>query len=245
MTLAPTKLLYLNDSYKFEDKAKVLVVQDGENDKKVVLLDQTIFYPQGGGQAYDTGRIENSHGTFHVQEVRFIDGIVHHIGTFESGSFETSQDVKLHVDKERRMLNTKLQSGGHLLDIALRNIGHNLTPSKGYHFPDGPYVEYDGDIPIEKREEIRAQLEKEVNRLIKEGFEVKTQLVDKEKLKELCYFVPEFIPKDKPARVVVIYGKLGLPCGGTHVKNIKDIGKMTITKISTKSGKTRISYFIE
>jgi hypothetical protein len=48
-----------------------------------------------------------------------------------------------------------------------------LKPGKGYHFPDGPYVEYSGDIPADKREEVKKLAEEELNRLIQEGMKPK------------------------------------------------------------------------
>ncbi|MBS3052844.1 MAG: methionine--tRNA ligase [Candidatus Aenigmarchaeota archaeon] len=240
-----TKLIYLEDSCKLHDTAKVLDVVEGENNK-IIILDQTIFYPQGGGQQYDTGKIESGSAIFVVKEVRLNqEGVVNHIGDFIKGNFNKDEEVKLIIDKERRMFNSKLQSTGHLVDNGMINIGMKLVPTKGYHFPDGPYVEYDGNIPEDKREEIRQKIEHEVNRMIKQGFNVKAELVNKDQLKEKCYFIPEFLPTNKPLRVVTVWGNLGIPCGGTHVKNIKEIGEVKISKISTKAGKVKISYLIE
>ncbi len=61
----------------------------------------------------------------------------------------------------------RLHSAGHLLDAALRNLGRgDLVPDKGYHFPDGPYVEYVGAIEEGDREALVARLNEEVERLI-------------------------------------------------------------------------------
>lgn len=240
-----TTLLYLENMHLFEAKAKMLSVQDGENGKKVIVLNQTIFYAQGGGQPFDTGKIENNNGVFCVSEVRKKDGIVNHIGVFESGAFEPGQDVKLFVDETRRVLNSKLHSAGHVIDVAMKNIGLDFIPGKGYHFPDGPYVEYEGAISEEQREETKAKIETEVNRIIQLGSQVKVQTVSFSEVELLCGFVPSYLsPSDSAIRIVTVAGKFGCPCGGTHVKNIQEIGSVKIPKISPKSGNLRVSYLI-
>ncbi len=101
-------------------------------------MDGTIFYPQGGGQPYDQGVIESAKGKFLVEEVRFVDGIVKHIGMFERGSFEKGDEVTCHVDKARRDLHSRLHSAGHIVDMGMTELGLGWIPGKGYHFPDGP-----------------------------------------------------------------------------------------------------------
>lgn len=242
--MEPTKLKYIDDSYLFNFSATFLKVTAWKN-KEAIILDETIFYPQGGGSPYDKGLINNDKGIFRVDEVRFNDGLVYHIGEFTSGKFEPGELVNLQIDKERRILNCRLQSAGHLIDEAVRNIGLiDLIPTKGFHFPEGAYVEYQGVIPEDKREEIKNQLESELKRMIKEGFEVKTAIVSKENLPEICHFVPENLPVNKPLRVVVIWGEKGIPCGANHVKNIHEIRYITVRKIKMKGNTIKIGYEI-
>ncbi|MDP3742045.1 MAG: alanine--tRNA ligase-related protein [Candidatus Micrarchaeota archaeon] len=240
-----TKLLYLDNMPLLEATANVVSVSHGENGKQIINLDQTIFYAQGGGQPFDTGKIETSKGVFKVQEVRKKDGVVNHVGVFESGNFEIGDEVNLFVDAERRALNSKLHSAGHVIDVAMKNVGLDFIPGKGYHFPDGPYVEYDGEVLPEQREEYGQKLETEANRLIQLGSEVKVQTVSFSEVKLLCGFVPSYLsPVDGAIRIVTVAGEFGCPCGGTHVKNISEISSVKIPKISAKSGKTRVSYLL-
>ena len=76
-----TKLLYLENFTLLECEAKVASVEN-ENGKDILILDQTCFYPQGGGQPYDKGIINSPSGAFVVEEVRSVEGIVKHIGHF-------------------------------------------------------------------------------------------------------------------------------------------------------------------
>lgn len=238
-----TELLYLNDTYLFESTARVLKLkQDLEQNRETIILDRTIFHPQGGGQPTDTGFIQNDKAKFEVTEVRMRNGIVHHFGHFTEGRFKPNETVALHIDKEKRLLYAKLHSAGHLIDVVVHEIGLNLLPTKGYHFPQGPYVEYAGKIPPEERDELRQKIERRMNERIDQGFNVKVEIVPHDRLEEACGFLPDYVPPGQPTRVVFVAEKLGSPCGGTHVKNIKEIGKVKITKIKVRSGNTRISY---
>ena len=140
-----TKLLYLEDFTRLECDAKI-VERSQENGKEILILDATVFYPQGGGQPYDTGVIESASGRFLVEEVRFMDGAVRHIGHFEWGELVIGDTVQCHVDAERRLLHSRIHSAGHLVDLAVAELGLPWTPGKGYHFPQGPYVEYAGNL---------------------------------------------------------------------------------------------------
>lgn len=239
-----TKLKYLENTYLMQDSAKVLKIDKDESNKSYIVLDQSIFYPQGGGQPYDTGSIISNNTKFYVSEVRFIDGYTCHYGQFNQESLNVGDIVELDVNEERRMLNARLHSAGHLLDYVFQELGGNLTPLKGFHFPEGPYVEYIGEFKGNTEEFIKV-LENQINQYIQIGYQVKSEIVSgMEELKAKSYFIPQHIPENKPIRVVTVYGDKGVPCGGTHVKNIKEIGVVTIRKIQSKGGNTKISYQI-
>ncbi|MBI4973593.1 hypothetical protein HZC27_03220 [Candidatus Roizmanbacteria bacterium] len=242
--MTSTKLLYMEDSYKLQDTATFIDITQTEGGKTALVLDQTIFYPQGGGQPYDTGIISQGANEFKVEEVRFKDGIVYHVGNFTRGLIEKGAQVTLTVDEPRRKLNRRNHTAGHLIDIAVKNLGLSLTPAKGFHFPEGAYVEYIGLMDEAQKEELRLKIENEVNRLIQLKLPMKARQVTYEELKELCDFVPEYLPKDKPIRIEKIGEYKAHPCGGTHVSNTEEVGKVTIEKLKSKSGNTRVSYKI-
>ncbi|GEM_PF-278038 len=230
-----TKLLYLENFTLLECEAKVIAVEN-ENGRDILILDQTCFYPQGGGQPYDKGIIESNSGKFIVEETRFVDGAVRHIGSFEKGAFKQGDTVACKVEKDRRELNSRLHSAGHLVDMALATIKPDWIPGKGYHFPDGPYVEYQGTLDPVESEKLSAidgfasggktalaiAIEERANRIISDGCNVKIVFADKKEMAKLCRFVPDYIPEGKPGRVVR-FGEFGVPCGGTHVSNLSEI----------------------
>lgn len=236
----PTKLLYLED---FTTLAGTATVADVINEEgwDVVVLDQTILYPQGGGQPYDQGIIQSPTAKFLVEEVRFVDGIVKHIGKFENGSFNKGDAISLTVNEERRRLNSRLHSAGHVVDLAVTNLKLGWIPGKGFHFPQGPYVEYVGNLDGVDTEKLKADIENLCNQYIAEGRQTKAVFMEKEKMKEVCNFVPDYIPEGKPGRVVM-FGGFGVPCGGTHVINLSEIKGITIRKVKQDGLNIRLGY---
>jgi Ser-tRNA(Ala) deacylase AlaX len=239
-----TYLECMNDSYKFEAEAKIVSESTCEDDRTAVILDKTIFYPQGGGQPADHGSIESAQAKFEVVDVRLINGVVFHYGNFLHGNFSPEDSVKLSIIPERRMLNARLHSAGHLIDIVTQKLGLSLQPSKAYHFPDGPYVEYVGMEPANK-EELAQKIEIEAKQLIESNLGIKAIVADSEKATILCGKLPDYVDKAKPIRVVSIGDNTGCPCAGTHLKELADLGSLTITKVRTKGDKTRISYVLK
>lgn len=243
-----TKFLFLDNDQQLTGRATVLGVVDWPAGGRAVVLDQTYFYPQGGGQPADWGRIESAAGCFGVKDVRKESGVVYHIGEFSRDSFGVGEVVQLLVDGERRLLNSRLHSAGHLLDVALENVGHLMEPTKGYHFANGPYVEYATTAAASAAAAelgVLAAAEAEANRLIAADGEVKIQTVDLAEVKNLSHFVPEYLSPEELVRVVTVSGQWGCPCGGTHVKNLAQLKHMSVTKMKSKDGKLRVSYDVE
>ena len=90
---------------------------------------------------------------------------------------------------------------------------------------------------------MKIDIENLCNKFVEENRETKLLFMDKEKMKEVCHFVPDYIPEGKPARVVM-YGDFGVPCGGTHVNNLGEIKQVIIRKIKADGDKIRVSYDI-
>jgi Ser-tRNA(Ala) deacylase AlaX len=225
-----------------ELEADAQVVRTDQRDgKHIIYLDQTVFYPQGGGQPYDTGVIENEHARFVVTEVRFIDGEVLHIGHYENGSLVVGDDVTCRVDNERRELNTRLHSAGHIADMAVNELGYNWVPAKGYHFPDGPYIEYHGSIGEKPGEQVAEKLNEKIVEILSRGLKTEIRFMPKEEMAAYCRHVPEYLPVGKPGRIV-LYGDFGVPCGGTHVAELNDVQRVNIRKVKGHGDIVRVAY---
>lgn len=240
--MVKTKLKYLEDTYLFEYESKVLEV--GENEfGKYVILDETIFYPQGGGQPSDTGIIFSNESVFKVSKTVLMDnGVVIHFGKFETGEgFEIGEKVELKINKEKRILFAKLHSAGHLIDNALFEIGlsDKLKAVKGFHFEAGPYCEYSGSL--ESPSQYIEELEKKVNELISKKLKIQKENINSEEAEKRNLKSPE----GKDVRMVKFEGYEFGGCGGTHVRDSSEIGKIKIRKIKNKKGNIAISYSVE
>lgn len=259
--MQPTELLYLKDYRSLSCQARVLAVREEadisegnvsrrrsgateDNGRTTVVLDQTIFYPQGGGQPYDTGVIESPSGKFIVEEVRYSEGAVNHIGVFESGAFTDGEEVACTIDKERREFHSRIHSAGHVVDWAVLRLGLPWKPGKGYHFPDGPYVEYESAGEEPDRDAVKDMIEGECNRILAEDYKTKAAFMDKEQMAVICRVVPDNIPTDKPGRIMMFGDSFGVPCGGTHVAALSEVGKMVIRKIKQSGKNIRVGYDI-
>ncbi len=234
-----TRLLYMESMWQTEGEATVEAVIPLE-DKTIVVLDQTLFYAQGGGQPFDQGTIEGAKGVFRVNEVRFMEGVVKHGGMFESGSFEVGEKVKLHVEPARRALHSRLHSGGHIVDMALKRLGLIWKPFKGYHFPEGPYDEYVGTIEGDA-EALRAKIEATCAAVIADKAETWIEFLPAGELVARGYDVPPIAP-EKPLRLVHYGEEFAMPCGGTHVKCLAEVGTLRIRKVKQDKDHVRVAY---
>lgn len=238
-----TKLLYLEDFSETECEASVvsLIQVDG---KDSIVLDQTVFYPQGGGQPYDIGTITSASGAFRVDEVRFVDGEVRHIGVLETGKVEAGDAVLCHIDQKRRILHARLHSAGHLVDKAIAELDLPWKPGKGYHFPNGPYDEYEGSLEGMDKDKLKSDLEALCNRYVAEGGKTEVVFMTREEMQKTCRYTPDFpAEKGEHARVVV-HGGFSMPCGGTPVADMAEIGRITIRKIKQEGKNIRVGYDI-
>ena len=282
--MSSTKLLYLENFSLLECESKILEILS-ENGRDILILDQTVFYPQGGGQPYDIGIIESANGKFVVEEVRFADEIVKHIGHFEDNSELGNQvstwkrgfQVRCYVDKNRRLLHSKIHSAGHLVAWACAKLNLPWIPDpRGYHYPNGPYVSYVGKLEGVDKAKLKQDLETMCNDAIGEGRDVTIRFtlppsqishnlatetkdtfnslqrsrmflkkvggfMTENEMREISRSSPQDIAAGQRARMI-FFGKFGVPCGGTHVKNISEIVRLTIRKIKQEGESIRVGY---
>jgi Ser-tRNA(Ala) deacylase AlaX len=174
-------------------------------------------------------------------------GFIEHRGRMEDGLIlEEGEQVILEVDVPSRKLHARLHSAGHLIHHAIQVLGLPLQKTKSYHFPDSPCIECEiTDSDFDKSAAgllaTKQKIEDLCNKWITEGHETFITLsqrgdLDDSKLSE----------KARLSETVRFIGFNGIPnprsCGGTHVKNISDIGKFLIRKVSSKGNVMKISY---
>jgi len=254
-TLPPTTLLCLDNTYHYEDTAKVLYLETVKGSIQLTL-DRTLFYPQGGGQPSDVGSIElvnpatNQTIVFQVKQVTLTkSGIVLHAGQFVEGVFNVGDTVIMKVDKSKRMFHARLHTAGHLMDEACRGLSLPWKPTKGNNFPNNSYCEYDGTVSDpEQLITCKQQLQEMAGKLIesdKNNTDVKN--VPYAEAIKICgeHSVPAFL-KDRNVRLVSVRGSDGQyrPCCATHVNSLKEIGPVTITKIQHKHKNIKVFYSV-
>jgi Ser-tRNA(Ala) deacylase AlaX len=234
-----TQLVYMSDPAQPEIEASVRAVETEDGDVTLVL-DSTPFYPQGGGQPSDVGVIEGDGFTFAVRKAVLVDGVVHHQGVLIDGSPEVGGQAHARIDEERRALHAVLHTGGHLVMTAMHELT-GLRAVKGYHFPDGPYVEFDGTLDENVKAGLPDALQARVDEMIAADEEVLTESMAVAEVRAAGIFMPAEVPPDKPTRVVTTFGYRS-PCGGTHVARTGELAGLHVRKVKAKAGHTRVAY---
>lgn len=227
-----TELLYMKNMQQMQCFSKIIRLEHCD-ERVIIILDQTVFYPQGGGQPYDTGVIKNINNSyeFHVEEVRFHEGEVLHIGVIQKVELHIGMYIECLVDEIRRKINSRLHSAGHVIDMALQELGMNWIPRKGHHFPNGAYVEYSAQIEDVRDEDLKLKIKKKCNEIITRDIETK------------IVFDEHAIQNEEPIRAIY-FGVYGIPCGGTHVAHLKEIVSIGIRKIKRSKDSIKVSYMI-
>lgn len=228
-----TELLYLHNTYLFQ-YCWVKVIEIWENDFwKYIILDKTIFYPQGWWQESDRWFINSKNWIFEVYKtVLEQDWIVYHYWEFKNCELKNWDIVDLEIDKDFRIQNSKNHSAGHFLEIVINNIMKlNLKPSKWYHFQNWPYVEYSWNSNI-SLEELKEKLQENINLYIEKDIKIK---VDYEKT-----WVES--PNWKKPRYVYFDWYNWCGCWWTHISSTKELWNINIKKIKNKKWIIKVSY---
>ncbi|GHT95446.1 hypothetical protein FACS1894122_12940 [Alphaproteobacteria bacterium] len=235
-----TAQLYLENTYLFESKAHILK-HDADDKGAYILLDQTIFYPQGGGQKSDCGKIIGDGFELIVHDVRQVENeIRHYIEASNSHSVLKNCAVKCVIDKDRRLLNARYHTAGHLLGNVVESKYPSLKAQKCHAFPGEAYIEFHGsEMPNDHL------LSNALQNAIAENLETKIFEMDRRSFESTYYKLPYKIPENKKFRVLQIGNYLPIPCGGTHVRSTKEIGEITINKMKQKNGILRISFGVK
>lgn len=229
-----TQALYLSDSYQQTVKAKIIEVG-----KDHLILDKTIFYPQGGGQPSDKGTIASDSGELHVKSVDYNSGNIKHSGTIK-GEFAIGQTVHLSIDWPLRLKHMQWHTAGHLVDLVVRQMYPELVPVRGMHgIGKKLFIEYEGlhELNLTK-------LNKELTQLRTSQPIIKTQFVTLGELKKLANWLPPKLPTTKKLRVLSIGDSYHIPDGGTQLKTGDLIWSISISKIETTESSTLIQYLV-
>ena len=234
-----TKLMYIEYPNLFEESAKIL--NYGHDSKSMYLvLDQTIFYPQGGGQPADQGEIVSKDVIYKVFDVRNVDNEVRHYIINNIEPTHLGGIVKMRVDEDRRWLNSRYHTSGHLIAAVVEKMLPELMAVKGHQFPNEAYVEFNGIA--DEMDVFLTKLSACLQDMVRSDVSVNTEILNPMDAVKVIEKLPYEVPTDKPLRVCSIEGFPSVPCGGTHVEKLKDIFSLSIKKGKLKKGRTKVYY---
>ena len=241
--------LYMDDSYLKEFDAQVLEVNGERN---AVMLAATLFYPQGGGQPCDTGKLvvkeadcaeggDASSAEYTVKEVKKEAGEVWHY-LDRQPAFAAGASVHGVLDWERRYAHMRMHTAAHVL-------------AGGFMAPHGALITGNQlgtdqtrfDFALENFDrELMERMVAQANAKLAEGLEVKVYALPREeamKIPGIVKLANALPPAISELRIVDIGGFEVQADGGTHVKNTKECGRIVITKMENKGKDNRRIYF--
>ena len=222
--------IFEENAYKKEIETRIKRI-DKEN--KTVELENTIFYGKSGGQPGDIGKIIAGDQEIEVSDTIKADGSIKNILENLNG-LSKNQNIIARINWDKRYKYMRMHSALHLMcaSIPLGVTGGQI----GY---DKSRLDFnDPDKEIKKEE-----LQEKINTLMKEDHEITYEYIDSQILKSQPELVRTMSVKPPNIEGKLRFVKIGnvdfQPCGGTHVRSTKEVGKITIGKIENKGRMNR------
>ncbi len=228
-----TEALYLKDCYLKEFDATVVSVKDG----KYVVLDKTTFYPVGGGEPHDTGKILFNGEKYNVVFTGKFDGDINH--EIDKGGLKVGDKVHGIIDWDRRYRLMRMHTSAHVLASIIHKetgaliTGGNLGLEKS-----------SDDFSLENfdREKFQGYVDK-ANEIVNQAKEVKIRFVPREEAIKLSKLAEGDYKDYDELRLIEVDGIDIQPCGGCHLKNTSEIKGIKLVSLENKGkGRKRI-YF--
>ncbi len=224
-----TEQLFREDSYLRECDAVVVAIDDD-----AIVLDRTVFYPMGGGQAADTGTIHWEGGSATVIDTRYGDGgAIRHIVEENAARPQAGAQVRASIDWDRRYRHMRMHTALHLLGSILKYgvTGGNISAEKSR-------LDFDMEDTIDKEEVARG-----LKALVEENHSISCRWITDEELEaqpDLVRTMSVQPPKGAgKVRLLDIEGVDLQPCGGTHLKSTGEVGQVRIGKVEKKGRRNR------
>ena len=223
-----TRELFRDDSYLRNCEAEVL-----HADGNVFFVDQTVFYPLGGGQPGDTGSVSWDGGSTEIVDTRYVDGDIGHIVADDATPPAVGSKVTLELDWDRRYIHMRMHTAMHLLGSVLQYgvTGGNISAAKSR-------LDFDMEDTVDK-EAVSAAMA----RLVAADHAVSCRWISEEELDanpELVRTMSVQPPRGKGAiRLLEIEGVDLQPCGGTHLRSTAEVGAVRIGKVEKKGRQNR------
>ena len=224
----------------------VLVQAAEEGSTVEVVLEQTPFYAESGGQDSDAGRITGDGVTLEVLDVqRPVKGLIVHRVKVAAGAVVTGADVLAAVDGEWRLGACQAHSGTHVVHAALRQVlGPTALQSGSYNKPG--YLRLDFAWPSGLSQAVRSDVEEAANRALRSDLGVTAAYMPLATAREMGALALFGETYGEEVRVVEMGGPWSRElCGGTHVQHTSQIGLVTLTgESSVGAGLRRVEAFV-
>ena len=231
------RALYMDDSYLKSWNTKVSSVKD----EKFIILDQTAFYPKGGGQPWDEGFIIKDDEKFKVVYVGKFSGKISH--EVDKPGLKEGDEVSCELDWDRRYTYMRYHTASHLIsNILYRRADAKITGNQ----IEMDKTRMDFSMVDYSPEKLKAYVD-EANKIIDKDLPItvdymsRQDVLEKPELARLAVGLPDNI---KEFRIVKIGDIDKQVDGGTHVNHLKEIGKIEITKTVNKGKNNRRLYFV-
>jgi misacylated tRNA(Ala) deacylase len=231
-TAMATALLFRDDAYLRTATARVVAITE-----RGIELDRTVFYPAGGGQTGDTGVLVRESGErIAIADTRKGDAIdsVVHVPALDAVRPQPGELLTLEIDWERRYKLMRLHTALHVMScvVVAPVTGGNIAPEKAR-------LDFDIDMSLLDA----AKIERETNALVERGIATETVWITDDELDarpELVKTMSVQPPRGTGrVRLLRIPGVDLQPCGGTHVKNIAEIGAIRVLKIRSEGKRNK------
>ncbi|EDL52579.1 alanyl-tRNA synthetase [Vibrio mediterranei AK1] len=210
----------------FVEGAEVDALSAG--DKAIVVLEQTPFYAESGGQCGDAGVLKTAAGLFKVEDTQKLGNAIAHHGELVEGVLAKGDEVDAIVDAQRRAAISLNHSATHLLHAALRQVlGEHVTQKGSLVKPDNLRFDF-SHLEAMTKAEIK-EVERLVNAQIRTNHVIETNVMDIESAKAkgaMALFGEKY---DDEVRVLSMGDFSTELCGGIHASNTGDIGLFKIT----------------
>jgi alanyl-tRNA synthetase len=238
--MQPTEVLYLSDSYQRQCESQVLKIAQEKKRRIYLILDRTIFHPKGGGQPSDQGTLQSASCAIEVRKAMFGKGTVIHYGKIIQGTIDNGVLIG-EINWPRRYQLMKRHTAGHLLDHCLFYVTGSPVRTTDSWLGEGCYVGYQGTAPSSSQIEHAVQM---ANEWIQKGRPVILESISAQELLRRAPNAPNIyrLPVLETYRIVTICGCAPIPCAGTHLRNIREIGHVAVSKIEQQDDTFRVYY---
>lgn len=210
----------------WKDGALVDEIHDG--DEAGIILEATPFYAEGGGQVGDEGQLSSELGRIKISNAKKLpDGTVYHIAYVEEGQLKVGDAVKIVIDREKKLSSARNHTATHLLQAALRKVvGDQVHQAGSLVTPERLRFDFSNFEPVSAQQ--LADVEELVNEEILRSEDVgiaQMPIDEAKKLGAMALFGEKY---GNVVRVVTVPNFSCELCGGSHVKNVGQIGRFKI-----------------